>query len=108
MRIIRFFVVLVISLFWIWLINAPRGILPALGKVMDPYKGFWANAEPVHDAAHQFHVPDSSLSNVTINFDDRLVPHVTARNDHDLYKTQGYLHAYYRLWQMDMQARAAA
>ena len=41
-------------------------------------------------------------------FDDQLTPHIKAANDHDLYFLQGYVHAWFRLWQMDMQTRAAA
>ena len=34
------------------------------------------------------------------------VPHVVARNDHDLMFALGYVHAQDRLWQMDLQRRA--
>lgn len=108
MRMVNFLSAVIISIAWIWFLNAPKGILPALGKVLDPYSGFWGNAEPVKNAAHQFHFPDEVSKRVKVSFDERLVPHVVADNNHDLYKTQGYLHAYYRLWQMDMQTRAAA
>ena len=40
--------------------------------------------------------------------DDRLVPHVFAQNEHDVYFVQGYLHAKFRLWQMEFQTYAAA
>jgi penicillin amidase len=109
MRLVRLFFALVISMVWVWLLNAPKGSLPALGKLLDPYSGFWGNAEPVQDAAHAFHFPDASLSaHIQVNFDERLVPHIIAQNNHDLYMAQGYVHAYYRLWQMDMQTRLAA
>src|SRR5690606_11950071 len=36
-----------------------------------------------------------------------LVPNVFAQNDEDLYFIQGYLHARFRLFQMDLQTRAA-
>ncbi|RYZ52322.1 MAG: penicillin acylase family protein, partial [Chitinophagaceae bacterium] len=45
---------------------------------------------------------------VNVYLDERLVPHVFADNDGDAYFVQGYLHAKYRLWQMDFQSRAAA
>jgi penicillin amidase len=44
----------------------------------------------------------------TVWFDSRLVPHIHATNDHDLYFLEGYVHATFRLWQMDMETRAAA
>jgi penicillin amidase len=36
------------------------------------------------------------------------VPHVFTQNDEDAYFVQGYLHAKFRLWQMEFQAKAAA
>ncbi len=36
------------------------------------------------------------------------VPHIFAQNNYDLFYAQGYVHAYYRLWQMEFQTHAAA
>ena len=36
------------------------------------------------------------------------IPHITARNAHDLYMVQGYVHAQDRLWQIDIFRRAGA
>lgn len=109
MRFISFVAALVLSIVWIVLLNNPFPGKPALGKLFDPVHGFWGNAEPVKNVAGQFHFPDASLSQrITVTFDERLVPHITAKNDEDLYMAQGYVHAYFRLWQMDMQTRAAA
>ena len=47
-------------------------------------------------------------SNVDVFFDERLVPHVYADNNADAYFTQGYLHAKFRLWQMEFQTYVAA
>ena len=41
-------------------------------------------------------------------FDERLVPHVFAENDEDGFFIQGFLHAKFRLWQMEFQTHAAA
>ena len=46
-------------------------------------------------------------SKATVWYDKRLVPHIHADNDHDLYFLEGYIHATFRLWQMDMETRAA-
>jgi len=43
-----------------------------------------------------------------VYLDDRLVPHIYADHDEDAYFVQGYLHAKYRLWQMDFQTRVAS
>ena len=36
------------------------------------------------------------------------MPHIYARNDHDLMFAQGFAHALDRLWQMDLQRRLVA
>ncbi len=45
-------------------------------------------------------------SDVTIQRDDYGVPHIAAKNEHDLFFAQGYVHAQDRLWQMDISRRA--
>lgn len=95
---------------WIIALSVPIGKLPPLGNFLSPGIGFWASATP-DDQPQQDFQPlkyDSILQKTTIVFDNRLVPHIKAANDFDLYYVQGYIQAYYRLWQMDMQTRAAA
>jgi penicillin amidase len=46
-------------------------------------------------------------SRVTIRRDERGIPYIEAANDDDLYFAQGYATASDRLWQMDVQRRAA-
>ncbi len=109
MRFISFLVALALSIAWIAVLNRPVGSVPALGRLLNPVNGYFANAEPAAEAGQSFHLPEQKLKQaVTVTFDARLVPHITARNDEDLYFAQGYAHACYRLWQMDMQTRAAA
>ncbi|RYD69901.1 MAG: penicillin acylase family protein, partial [Sphingobacteriales bacterium] len=51
---------------------------------------------------------DQLQGKAEVYFDDRLVPHVFTENENDAYFIQGYLHAKFRLWQMDLQVRSAA
>jgi penicillin amidase len=44
---------------------------------------------------------------VTIRRDQWGVPHVHAQTRHDLYFAQGFVHAQDRLWQMELNRRAA-
>ncbi len=83
-------------------------LLPApLGKLLSPQEGIWQNAEP----ADEDFSADLKFSNLegkaTVYFDDRLVPHVFAEKDNDAYFIQGYLHAKFRLWQMELQVMSA-
>src|SRR5690606_35488009 len=75
--------------------------LPPIAKLLDPFQGFWQNAEskPIQFPSSLF---VSGLSDsVTIYFDENLVPHIQAQNEQDLYFAQGYVTAFHRLWQMD-------
>jgi penicillin amidase len=108
MRIIPLIITVVITIGLIITLSKPIGSIPPLGSFLSPQTGFWQNAEPAH--AH----PDLQLNfsqlkdKVQVYFDDKMVPHVFAQNDDDLYFVQGYLHAKYRLWQMEFQTHAAA
>ncbi|MCO6496405.1 MAG: penicillin acylase family protein [Chitinophagaceae bacterium] len=83
-------------------------VLPApLGKLMSPQHGVWQNAEP-YDLDYNATLSFPQLKEKAIVYlDDRLVPHIFAQNDEDALFIQGYLHARFRLWQMEFQARAA-
>lgn len=109
MRIVPFAISTVITAGLIYALNRPLGPLPMpAGKFLSPQHGFWQNAEPAgqsFDADLKF--PDLK-GKAEVYFDERLVPHVFAENDEDLYFIQGYLHAKFRLFQMDLQTKAAA
>ncbi|MGZ5134430.1 MAG: penicillin acylase family protein, partial [Flavitalea sp.] len=90
------------------ILSIPIGTIPPLGKFLSPQHGFWVNAEPVNkDFNEDFSFPQLK-NKVEVYFDDRLVPHVFAQNDQDAYFIQGFLHAKFRLWQMDFQTIVAA
>lgn len=99
-------VAILLCIGWIMVMNTPIGGNPAMGKLLDPVKGFWANAVNEKDQQRLFIIPQQKQ--IKILLDERLVPHIQAADDSELYYAQGYLHAWYRLWQMDMQTRAAA
>ena len=79
-------------------------VLPApLGKLLSPQHGIWQNAENA-DASFSGQLSFPKLKGkVDVYFDERLVPHVFAEQESDLYFVQGYLHAKFRLWQMELQ-----
>lgn len=84
------------------------GRIPPLGRFFSPVEGFWQNAEPLNIRPPQeIHIP-SLQEPVTVIWDRRWVPHIFAQNEADLYRVQGYIQAYLRLWQMEIQTDAAA
>lgn len=92
----------------VFLLALPLGELPPVGKFFDPFGGFWQNAEGSMLVKSETVEISGLQGEVVVNMDERLVPHIFADNLHDLYFMQGYISARYRLWQMDMQSRAAA
>lgn len=108
MRIVPFLISAVVTIGLIVVLSISFGSIPPLGSFLSPQEGFWQNAEPTDlDYNTTLQLPQLK-EKVTVYFDDRLVPHVFAQNDEDLYLVQGYLHAKFRLWQMEFQTHAAA
>lgn len=86
-----------------------RKVLPLpLGSFLSVQEGVWQNAEAVDKDFNADLKLDGLKGEVNVFFDDRLVPHVFATDDADAYFVQGYLHAKFRLWQMEFQTHAAA
>ncbi|MBC7851037.1 MAG: penicillin acylase family protein, partial [Chitinophagaceae bacterium] len=107
MRILPFALSFIATIALIIVLNIPLGSVPALGKFISPQQGFWQNAEDDDDRT-ELNLNFASLKDkIEVYFDDRMVPHVFAQNESDLFFVQGYLHAKYRLWQMEFQTHAA-
>jgi len=108
MRIFLFILSTAIVVGLCYILNT-KEVLPApLGKLLSPQEGIWQNAESVN---HNFSADlkfDALEGNASVYLDDRLVPHVFVENENDAYFIQGYLHATFRLWQMELQTLAAA
>ncbi|MEO8414033.1 MAG: penicillin acylase family protein, partial [Ginsengibacter sp.] len=84
-------------------------LIPApLGKLLNPQGGVWQNAEPVDENYSAELTFPQLQGKVDVYFDERLVPHVFAEQENDAFFVQGYLHAKFRLWQMEFQTYAAA
>ena len=96
--------VLTIGVFFI--LNSKLGQLPPLGKFLNPTSGIWQN-ETDESINGEIAIPGLK-DKVTVHYDEQLIPHVFAQNDHDLYKAQGYLTAKHRLWQLEFQTYAAS
>lgn len=82
--------------------------IPPIGKFLSPQHGFWQNAEPVNEDYSGDYKFSALKGKVNVSFDERLVPHIFAEHENDAYFVQGYLHAKFRLWQMELQTFVAA
>ncbi|MCW3108563.1 MAG: penicillin acylase family protein, partial [Segetibacter sp.] len=112
MRIVPFVISAIMTVALIFALNIPLPIAgsktPCIGAFLSPQHGFWQNAEPANeDFNATLHLPGLA-GKVDVFFDDRLVPHIYAEKENDAYFVQGYLHAKFRLWQMEFQTHAAA
>ncbi|MFI5239045.1 MAG: penicillin acylase family protein, partial [Gemmatimonadales bacterium] len=86
----------------------PVGPLPPLGGLLDPVNGVWGgagNSVLPHNAIAT--IPGLS-GPVDVRYDARGVPHIFATTEEDVYRALGYVVARDRLFQLDIQTRAAS
>src|SRR5436190_2557468 len=111
MKLYRFFGLLLATLTVTFLLNtrfAVKGVvLPPLAKFLSPFTGFWQNAETKEGKLHYDEKIEGLNSGVIIKLDEQRIPHIFAKNEHDVYFAQGYITARDRLWQMELMARGA-
>lgn len=112
MRSLIFAISFIFTLLFIYLMNtsidnAGKSI-PPLGNFLNPFTGFWQNADAV--GKHNTVLADvPGLENtVKVIYDNRLVPHIFAQNIKDALFTQGFITAQHRLWQMDISTRSTS
>jgi len=86
-----------------------RTVLPLpLGKFLSVQEGVWQNAEPANIDFNANIKLEGIQGKADVYFDERLVPHIFAEQENDAYFIQGFIHAKFRLWQMEFQTHAAA
>ncbi|RZK42910.1 MAG: penicillin acylase family protein [Pedobacter sp.] len=105
---VKALICIIIPILLAYVLNTKFGNTPPILKFLNPFTGFWQNAERTNTTAKAKITLKGVKEDVNIVFDDRMIPHVFAQNDHDLYYAQGYVTAMHRLWQMDFQTRFAA
>jgi penicillin amidase len=111
MRIFPFLISLILTVALIVCLDRQWGGLqktPTFGSFVSPQHGFWQNAEPVNQSFDGKVTLPGLKAKGDVYFDDNLVPHVFAAGRTDACYIQGYLHARFRLWQMEFQTFAAA
>jgi Protein related to penicillin acylase len=110
MKIVKIGITAIITIGLIYFLNRGWNFgtpIPPLGKFLDPFHGFWQNAESANVKDYTLEIPGLK-EEVTIVYDSLLIPHIFANNDEDLYLAQGFITAQHRLWQMDIQSLSAA
>ena len=106
MKYVKLILSLILTIGVFYALNTKFGSIPPLGKFLAPNEGVWQNET---DETTTGLVNISGLTDdVTIQYDEQLIPHIFAKNNNDLYRAQGYITAKHRLWQMEFQTFAAA
>lgn len=121
MKLLKFLISLLLTLFVVQAFNSKLIELPILGAYIsqteartlpplapffDPFNGFWQNAEMPSPQIPESILQSEIKAPVKVVYDERMVPHIFAENETDLYFVQGYLTASQRLWQMEFQTLA--
>lgn len=82
----------------------PAGKLPPLGTAFNPVTGVWTMAADAQVSSGSFRVAGLQQP-VHVTFERDGTAHVVAQSDHDLFLATGYVHARFRLFQMDLERR---
>ncbi len=95
----------VVSALLLGVLGFGYGGIPALGPALDPGRGAWTSAsggQPV--SSEQLHVPGLT-GPVKVSFSAQGLASVSAGNAHDLFLAEGYVHAKFRLTELDAERR---
>jgi penicillin amidase len=104
-RAVNIVAALVVAVVLLGVLGFGYGTIPALGPALDPGRGAWTSAaggEPVR--SQTLSLPGLQHA-VTVSFTKQGVPSVRAVTDHDMFLALGYLHAEFRLSEMDEERR---
>ena len=82
----------------------PAGPLPALGPAFNPATGAWTMAQDAVVGSQTLRLAGLQQP-VKVTFERDGTAHVVAQTDHDLFVATGYVHARFRLFQMDLLRR---
>lgn len=81
------------------------GPLPPLGNAFNPGTGVWTMATDANLPQTETLQMNGLSKPVQVSFDAHGTAYIQAKTNHDLFVTMGYLHAKFRLFQMDLLRR---
>ena len=82
----------------------PAGRLPPLGTAFNPVTGVWTMAADAQVSSGKLRVAGLQQP-AQVTLERNGTAHIVARTDHDLFLATGYVHARFRLFQMDLMRR---
>ena len=81
------------------------GTIPALGPALDPGRGAWTSASGGQPAGSEMLRVPGLTAPVSVSFSSQGLASIDAANTHDLFVALGYVHAKFRLSEMDLERR---
>src|ERR1700728_2479092 len=104
-RAVNIVVALVVAVVLLGVLGFGYGTIPALGPALDPGRGAWTSAaggEPAHSET----LGVNGLQHpVTVTVTSHGVASISAATDHDMFLALGYVHAQFRLSELDEERR---
>ena len=79
--------------------------IPALGPALDPGRGVWTSAVAGEPVTSQTLSLPGLQEPVTVTFNKNGIASIQAATDHDMFLALGYVHARFRLTEMDEERR---
>ena len=104
-RVIHGVIALCVSAAVLGLLAFGYGPVPALGRALDPGHGAWASAVDGVPARSQALTLPGLARPVSVAFTSHGVPSIRAADQGDAFLALGYLHARFRLTEMDLERR---
>jgi penicillin amidase len=95
----------VVSALLLGVLGFGYGAIPALGPALDPGRGAWTSASGGQQVSSQrLHVPGLN-SPVTVSYTRQGLASIAAASTHDVFLALGYVHARFRLSELDAERR---
>ncbi len=104
-RVIRVLVPLLVSAVLLGVLAVGYGPVPPLGPALDPGRGVWTSASGAALPRSGTLTLPGLAHPVQVSFSGHGVPSVRAADSRDLFLALGYLHAKFRLAEMDLERR---
>ncbi|MGH3407184.1 MAG: penicillin acylase family protein [Streptosporangiaceae bacterium] len=104
-RIVNLVLALAVSTALLVLLGAGYHVIPALGPALDPGRGAWASAADATLPRSQALRLPGLAEPARVSFTSQGLASISAASDPDLYLALGYVHARFRLTQMDLERR---
>src|SRR5713101_3411125 len=105
MRLVNLGAAVVVSAALLYIAFFGAGPLPALGPAFNPETGAWTMSVDAASYGTQTVHLDGLQKPAKVVLEANGTAHITASTDHDLFLATGYVHAKFRLFQMDLLRR---